>query len=69
MMATFSSPGVSFPGGLGDVIATVLITVADRAFLHLFETALREECGYTDPSPYWDWTRGIILNPTPLAFY
>jgi hypothetical protein len=41
---------------------------ADRAFLHLFETALREECGYTDPSPYWDWTLGILFSIAHLVF-
>lgn len=24
--------------------------------MHLYEKALREECGYKGPTPYWDWT-------------
>ncbi|KAF9871307.1 hypothetical protein CkaCkLH20_11228 [Colletotrichum karsti] len=27
-----------------------------RYFIHIYETALREECGYTGPMTYWDWT-------------
>ncbi|KAK4943931.1 hypothetical protein LTR10_016647 [Elasticomyces elasticus] len=27
-----------------------------RYFLHLYETALREKCGYTGGLVYWDWT-------------
>ncbi|PSR84012.1 hypothetical protein BD289DRAFT_482993 [Coniella lustricola] len=27
-----------------------------RYFVWLYETALREECGYSDYQPYWDWT-------------
>ncbi|EAW25737.1 tyrosinase family protein [Aspergillus fischeri NRRL 181] len=26
-----------------------------RNFIHLWETALREECGYKGYQPYWDW--------------
>lgn len=32
------------------------ITV-DRWFTHLFDTSLRNTCGYGGPTPYWDWTR------------
>ncbi|TDZ32018.1 Tyrosinase-like protein orsC [Colletotrichum spinosum] len=28
-----------------------------RWFVHLYETALREECGYTGYQPYWDWPK------------
>ncbi|KAK1541032.1 hypothetical protein CPAR01_07021 [Colletotrichum paranaense] len=28
-----------------------------RWFVHLYEKALREECGYTGYQPYWDWPR------------
>ncbi|KAK3689474.1 hypothetical protein B0T22DRAFT_480684 [Podospora appendiculata] len=28
-----------------------------RRFLHLYEKALREECGYKGAQPYWDWTQ------------
>nr|XP_036582174.1 uncharacterized protein CTRU02_07740 [Colletotrichum truncatum]KAF6790834.1 hypothetical protein CTRU02_07740 [Colletotrichum truncatum] len=27
-----------------------------RYFVHIYETALRDECGYTGPMTYWDWT-------------
>ncbi|XEV03447.1 hypothetical protein FSHL1_008734 [Fusarium sambucinum] len=27
-----------------------------RYFVHLYETALRNECGYRSSMPYWDWT-------------
>lgn len=27
-----------------------------RGFIWQFETALRDECGYTGAQPYWDWT-------------
>ena len=27
-----------------------------RFFTHLYEEALRDECGYTGTQPYWDWT-------------
>ena len=30
---------------------------ADRWFLHLFDTSLRQTCGYSGPTPYWDWSR------------
>ncbi|KAF8178229.1 tyrosinase [Pholiota molesta] len=28
-----------------------------RHFIHQYENALRNECGYTGYSPYWDWTQ------------
>ena len=28
-----------------------------RHFLWLYDQALRNECGYQGPTPYWDWTR------------
>ena len=27
-----------------------------RYFTHIYEKALRDECGYTGTQPYWDWT-------------
>ncbi|CVK94751.1 related to monophenol monooxygenase (tyrosinase) [Fusarium mangiferae] len=27
-----------------------------RYFVHLYETSLRDECGYRGSMPYWDWT-------------
>ena len=30
---------------------------ADRWFTYLFDTSLRHTCGYSGPTPYWDWTR------------
>ncbi|KAI9930255.1 hypothetical protein ASPWEDRAFT_100809 [Aspergillus wentii DTO 134E9] len=27
-----------------------------RYFIHVYETALKESCGYTGHLPYWDWT-------------
>ncbi|TEB19459.1 Di-copper centre-containing protein [Coprinellus micaceus] len=41
-----------------------------RHFVFLYETALREECGYQGPFPFWDWPRdadGIKpLKESPL---
>ncbi|KAG6248105.1 hypothetical protein E4U24_002846 [Claviceps purpurea] len=38
-----------------------------RHFVHLYETALRDECGYTGYQPYWDWSkyahRPVHANP------
>ncbi|KAG6013142.1 hypothetical protein E4U41_005145, partial [Claviceps citrina] len=38
-----------------------------RHFVHLYETALRDECGYTGRQPYWDWPkyadRPVDANP------
>ncbi|TQV92122.1 monooxygenase [Cordyceps javanica] len=28
-----------------------------RWFTHLFDASLRRNCGYTGPTPYWDWSR------------
>ncbi|KAF1953771.1 tyrosinase [Byssothecium circinans] len=28
-----------------------------RWFLYLFDTSLRQTCGYSGPTPYWDWSR------------
>ncbi|KAJ8462778.1 hypothetical protein ONZ45_g17812 [Pleurotus djamor] len=30
-----------------------------RRFLNVYETALREECGYNGAQPYWDWTHDV----------
>ncbi len=30
---------------------------ADRWFLYLFDASLRQSCGYSGPTPYWDWSR------------
>lgn len=30
---------------------------ADRWFTSLFDSSLRETCGYNGPTPYWDWLR------------
>ena len=29
----------------------------DRWFTYLFDTSLRHTCGYSGPTPYWDWSR------------
>ncbi|KAI4161560.1 MAG: hypothetical protein L6R39_000050 [Caloplaca ligustica] len=29
-----------------------------RYYVHLYEKALRDECGYKGTQPYWDWTLG-----------
>ncbi|KAK3389896.1 hypothetical protein B0H63DRAFT_409761 [Podospora didyma] len=39
-----------------------------RAFVHLYETALREECGYTGGQPYWDWTKSYKDPRTASIF-
>lgn len=28
-----------------------------REFVHLFMTAMRDECNYQGPTPYWDWSK------------
>ncbi|KAG5927466.1 hypothetical protein E4U42_002217 [Claviceps africana] len=30
-----------------------------RHFMHLYETALRDECGYSGYHPYWDWSKYV----------
>ncbi|KAL9581046.1 MAG: hypothetical protein Q9212_004135 [Teloschistes hypoglaucus] len=42
-----SAPHVHFSG---------LFYPFHRYFIHLYETALRNECGYKGAQPYWDWT-------------
>ncbi|KAK2623544.1 hypothetical protein QTJ16_007098 [Diplocarpon rosae] len=37
-----------------------------RLFTHLYEKALREECGYTGYQPYWDWSSTTTLAAHPL---
>ncbi|KAH9877310.1 hypothetical protein IAQ61_002674 [Plenodomus lingam] len=29
----------------------------DRWFTYLFDASLRHNCGYSGPTPYWDWSR------------
>ncbi|KAF9645987.1 Di-copper centre-containing protein [Thelephora ganbajun] len=43
-----------------------------RSFVHRFERALREECGFIGTQPYWDWTKDAddfynspIFDPDP----
>ncbi|KAL4787873.1 hypothetical protein BJX76DRAFT_268471 [Aspergillus varians] len=47
--------------------ATGLFFAWHRHFLHLYETALRDECGYTGYQPYWEWShwaeRPLSANP------
>ncbi|EEB91461.1 hypothetical protein MPER_10173 [Moniliophthora perniciosa FA553] len=38
-----------------------------RFYLHLYEKALREECGYKGSQPYWDWTLDIKDGLTSFA--
>ncbi|KAF8990052.1 tyrosinase [Cyathus striatus] len=33
-----------------------------RRFVGLYETALREECGYTGAQPYWNWSLDVDNN-------
>ncbi|KAJ7472390.1 tyrosinase [Mycena galericulata] len=41
-----------------------------RRLLNLFETALRQECGFQGSIPYWDWSRdvdsGLPLSKSPV---
>jgi len=44
-----------------------------RWFLYLFDTRLRETCGYNGPTPYWDWTKDAeslatapVFDPDPM---
>jgi Common central domain of tyrosinase. len=45
-----------------------------RYYVHLYEKALREECGYRGAQPYWDWTlwyddprRAPLFNGSPWS--
>jgi tyrosinase len=40
----------------GFVHGSGLFLVFHRYFVHLYERALRDECGYTGAQPYWDWS-------------
>ncbi|KAI4276901.1 MAG: hypothetical protein L6R38_005553 [Xanthoria sp. 2 TBL-2021] len=44
-----SAPRVHFSG---------LFYPFHRYYVHLYEKALRDECGYKGTQPYWDWTLG-----------
>ncbi|KAL4931690.1 tyrosinase family protein [Aspergillus undulatus] len=37
-----------------------------RHFIYLWETALREECGYTGAVPYWNWPSNPNLFTNPI---
>ncbi|KAH9904286.1 hypothetical protein F4778DRAFT_731979 [Xylariomycetidae sp. FL2044] len=39
-----------------------------RYFVHLYEYALRNDCAYTGPMPYWDWTLDSGAFPTSPVF-
>ncbi|ETS76328.1 hypothetical protein PFICI_11715 [Pestalotiopsis fici W106-1] len=39
-----------------------------RWFVHLYETALRDECNYTGSMPYWDWTQDSGALPSSPVF-
>ena len=49
--------------------ATGLFFAWHRWFVHLFETALREECGYSGYQPYWDWARWVDLPTESNPLY
>ncbi|KAL8639507.1 MAG: hypothetical protein Q9228_003467 [Teloschistes exilis] len=60
-----SSPHVHFSG---------LFYPFHRYFVYLYETALRNECGYKGAQPYWDWTlawqdpvNGTIFDGSPTS--
>ncbi|KAJ5050484.1 uncharacterized protein L3040_002365 [Drepanopeziza brunnea f. sp. 'multigermtubi'] len=41
-----------------------------RYFIAAYETALRDECGWTGGQPYWDWSRDADpTNPSSTAIY
>ena len=39
-----------------------------RSFVHRFERALREECGFAGTQPYWDWTKGSCFISASWAY-
>ncbi|CAJ2509338.1 Uu.00g143640.m01.CDS01 [Anthostomella pinea] len=39
-----------------------------RLFVHLYETALRDDCTYTGPMPYWDWMQDSGTFPSSPIF-
>ena len=39
-----------------------------RYFLHAFEKALRDECGYKGAQPYWDWSAGDVTPGSNALF-
>lgn len=51
------------------VHATGLFLAWHRHLVQLFETALREECGYSGYQPYWDWARWADLPPSSNPLY
>jgi tyrosinase len=45
----------------------MLTYAVDRWFTYLFDTSLRETCGYSGPTPYWDWSRDHAdLSHSPI---
>ncbi|PLB41698.1 tyrosinase family protein [Aspergillus candidus] len=73
-------PNDKYPGvrdRLDDFVAThvnytsaihsnALLLPWHRHFTYLWETALREECGYTGYVPYWNWPATTNLTEDPL---
>ena len=49
--------------------ATGLFLPWHRWFVQLFETALRDECGYSGYQPYWDWARYVDLSTESNPLY
>ena len=49
--------------------ATGLFFAWHRHLVQLFETALREECGYSGYQPYWDWARYADRPPESNPLY
>ncbi|KAK5659989.1 hypothetical protein OQA88_13455 [Cercophora sp. LCS_1] len=39
-----------------------------RHYVHLYERALREECGYKGTQPYWDWTLSYT-DPSKMTVF
>ncbi|KAF2223082.1 monooxygenase [Elsinoe ampelina] len=39
-----------------------------RYFVHIYETALKTECGYSGSAVYWDWTLDVASVPSSPVF-
>lgn len=47
---------------IGKIHFTGLFLPWHRWYVAVYETALKERCGYEGSSPYWNWSMGISLR-------
>ncbi|KAM0543259.1 hypothetical protein ACHAPJ_012405 [Fusarium lateritium] len=51
-----------------DIHFSGLLLPWHRYFIWLYETALREECGYKGYQPYWDWSKYVVNSENSTIF-